>query len=268
MLWLSATREHRSIQGESDAAMLAIGRVSTLYEFTFGEKCESEASLNACLAYAEQLAEAHTDCKTGVAINPELECPAYPTIESWTPPRHGASTDWVPDAIADTDAVLYKNGKTRQKREAHMPDPKRALTICHVRLRDKELPPDTLIWVHGESDQYWEVEYQDRRGKIPRNAAVPYPVKGPSLAKLKRLDSCFGLEDDAFVLEHLSKESYYEILRCRAHGRRFLRDTRGGIGMYTVLTLLEDDEEGSPDDIWARYHWKSDSWLSLEGRTL
>lgn len=148
-----------------------------------------------------------------------------------------------------------------------MPDPKRALTIRRVQVGGKELPPDTLLWVHGKHGDYLEVEYGDRRGRISPTAVVSYPVAGPSLTELKLLDSCFDLPDTAFQVEHQSREHLFELLRCRAHGRRFLRDVRGELAMYSALTLLEDNEEGAPDEIWARYHWKSHSWLMLEGRT-
>ena len=38
--------------------------------------------------------------------------------------------------------------------------------------------------------------------------------------------------------------------------------------IYPTLTLLQDDEEGAPDEVWARVHAKSHSRLMLEGRTL
>lgn len=93
-------------------------------------------------------------------------------------------------------------------------------------------------------------------------------VKRPELEDLRKLDPCFGQPDEAFETEHLSAEHYFELLRCRAHGRRFLRDVRGSVAMYTTLTLLQEDEEGTPDEIWTRYHSKSHSRLMLEGRTL
>ena len=38
--------------------------------------------------------------------------------------------------------------------------------------------------------------------------------------------------------------------------------------MFTRLTLREDDEPGTPDEIWSKYHAVSDSRLRLLGRTL
>lgn len=119
----------------------------------------------------------------------------------------------------------------------------------------------------GVTGSTLEVEYRDRRGTIPADALVAYPVKGPTVEELRKLDLCFGLSDDAFDVEHRSQEHFYAILRCRAHGRRFLRDTRGSFAWYSRTTLLRDDDDGPPDDIWAKYHWKSDSWLMLEGRS-
>lgn len=136
-----------------------------------------------------------------------------------------------------------------------------------VEIAGKELGPDQVVWVHARGSSAAEVEYRGRHGRIPLDAIVPYPVKGPGLVQLRELDGCFGEPDEAFVVEHQSAEHLYEILRCRAHGKRFLRDTRGTIAWYSTLTLLGDDEDEPPDAIWARYHGKSNGWLMLEGRT-
>jgi hypothetical protein len=146
--------------------------------------------------------------------------------------------------------------------------PEKAITIRDVEIAGKPVVADQVVWVHGRTGDFAEIEYRNARGRIRADAIVSYPVKGPGLEELRKLDPCFGLPDDAFESEHVSADHYYERLRCRAHGRPFLRDTRGTIAMYSTLTLLKDDEEGGPDDIWARYHGKSDSKLMLEGRTL
>lgn len=90
----------------------------------------------------------------------------------------------------------------------------------------------------------------------------------PSLDELRKLDACFGLPDKAFEREHIDHDWYFEIVRCKAHGRRFLRDVRGGIAMYTRLTLLTEADTGSPKDIWKKYHGMADSDLIRQGRSL
>ena len=149
-----------------------------------------------------------------------------------------------------------------------MAEPEQAITIRDVDVGGRHVAADQIVWVHARKDGYAEVEYRDRRGRVPLDAILPYPVRGPRLEDLQKLDSCFGSSDEAFAIEHHSYEHWYRMLRCRAHGRRFLEDTRGTIASYSTTTLLNDDEEGEPDEIWARYHWKSHSWLMLEGRTL
>jgi hypothetical protein len=146
-------------------------------------------------------------------------------------------------------------------------EPKQALTIRGVDIGGKHVPADQVVWVHARGQEYAEVEYRERRGRVPLDAIVAYPVTGPELPALQKLDPCFGLSDEAFEREHISAEHFYELLRCRAHGRRFLRDVRGTSAWYSTTTLLADDEEGEPDEIWARYHWQSHSWLMLSGRT-
>jgi hypothetical protein len=147
-----------------------------------------------------------------------------------------------------------------------MADPDRALTIRDVQIDGKLVAADNIVWVHARTGGQAEVEHRGRLGRIPADAIVPYPVKGPDLEEVRQLDACFGLPKEAFEVEHHS-DAYYELLRCRAHGRRFLEDVRGTVGLYTTLTLLDDDEAGSPDEIWRRYHAQSDSWLALARRT-
>jgi hypothetical protein len=149
-----------------------------------------------------------------------------------------------------------------------MPDPKRGLTIREVELDGARIAADEVVWVHARGNEFVEIEHRNRHGKVPADAVVPYPVKGPDLETLRQLDRCFGLTDDAFTAEHVSAKHCYTLVRCRAHGRRFLQDLRGGIAMFTLLTLLEDDEPGAPDEIWSKYHSISDSRLRLLGRTL
>jgi len=149
-----------------------------------------------------------------------------------------------------------------------MADPEQAITLRAVEVGGKHVAADEVLWVHARKDGHAEVEYRGRRGRVPLDAILPYPVRGPRLEELQKLDACFGSSDEAFTIEHDSAEHWYRIIQCRAHGRRFLRDMRGTIGLYWTTTLLNDDEEGSPDEIWARYHGKSHGWLMLEGRTM
>jgi hypothetical protein len=121
--------------------------------------------------------------------------------------------------------------------------------------------------VHRRGAGYAEVEYRGIRGRIREDTVVPYPVPRPDLAELRQLDPCFGLPDEHFELECRSNEHYCEILKCRAHGRRFLRDVRGTSAWYSTTTLLDEDEDGEPDAIWSRHHGKSHSWLMHEKRT-
>ncbi len=147
-------------------------------------------------------------------------------------------------------------------------DPEKAVTLKPVSVGGKSVPAYAEVWVLSRADGHAEVEYRGKRGRVADDILSAYPVRGPALETLRRLDPCFGLGDDAFVSEHIDQDSYFEILRCKAHQRRFLRDTRGTIGWYSRLTLLLDDDDGSPQDIWSKYHWMAEAELLLAGRTL
>jgi hypothetical protein len=149
-----------------------------------------------------------------------------------------------------------------------MKKPEQALTLRPVTIGSKTVPADERVWVWERSSGFADVEHGDHRGKVPEDALTSYPVPPPSLGELRRLDACFGLPDAAFEREHIDHDWYFEILRCKAHGRRFLRDVCGGVLMYTRLILLTDEDKGSPKEIWQRYHRHSDSWLHRQGRTL
>jgi hypothetical protein len=146
-------------------------------------------------------------------------------------------------------------------------DPEQALTLRPITVGRKSVPADTLVWVFGRSGNLVEVEFKDERDFVADDALVPHPVPRPDLEALRLLDACFGLPDEAFTCEH-HDERYFRILRCKAHGRRFLDDVRGGIAMYGRLTLLQESDDGSPGEIWAQYHSVSDDWLNLQGRSL
>jgi hypothetical protein len=148
-----------------------------------------------------------------------------------------------------------------------MADPDKALTLRSVTIGRKNVAADHEVWVFGRSGSSVDVEYRGERGRVAADALAALPITGPDLEQLRQLDACFGLPDEAFESVHLDIDRYFEIVRCRAHGRRFLRDTCGGVAMYTRTILLEDTDEGSPADIWSKYHYLSDNWLSLLGRT-
>ena len=147
-------------------------------------------------------------------------------------------------------------------------EPKRALTLKSVIIGNKTIPADRLLWVQKRADGFSDVEYKDQKGRVPNGVIAPYPVKAPSLDELRKHDPCFGLPDSAFEIEYLDHDNYFMISRCKSHGSRFLRDTRGGVAMYELITLLDDSDIGSPDEVWRKYHHMSDSWLFLQGRTL
>ena len=149
-----------------------------------------------------------------------------------------------------------------------MADPTQAITVREVEFDGQVVPAHTVVWVWGKSGGDAQIEWRRWRGLVPVTALVRYPVDGPPLEELRKLDACFGLPEHAFEVIHADGANYFELVRCRAHGQRFLRDTRGTIGWYSVLTLLEDDDRGSPEDIWRRYHSRDDSLLRLEGRSL
>jgi hypothetical protein len=147
-------------------------------------------------------------------------------------------------------------------------NPEQAVTLVSLTLDGKTVQAYEIVWVLNRSGGQAEIEHRDRRGRVAESVLVPYPVKGPGIEVLRQLDPCFGLGPEAFTDEHRDQERYFTILRCKAHGRRFLDDTRGGFAMYSRLTLLLEDDDGSPRDIWSKYHGMSDSQLLLEGRTL
>ncbi len=149
-----------------------------------------------------------------------------------------------------------------------MPDPIQAMTLVEVDIEGRSLPPHTVVWVWGKSGGQAQIEYRRWRGLVPVTALTRYPVDGPTLEELRKLDPCFGLPDEVFDAVERDDRNYFEILRCRAHGRRFLRDTRGTIGWYSIVTLLDEDDRRTPEEIWRRYHSMDDGELRLAGRSL
>lgn len=146
-------------------------------------------------------------------------------------------------------------------------DPEKAVTLHSVTSGGKTIPAYTVVWVMSRDSGSAEIEYRGGRARISERHLAAYPVKGPGLEVLRQLDSCFGLDDSAFEREHIDHERYFEVVRCKAHQSRFLRDTRGTIGMYSRLILLRADD-GDAAEAWSKYHAISDAELLLDGRTL
>ncbi len=145
-----------------------------------------------------------------------------------------------------------------------MSDPTRAMLICSVTIGGLELAAGTEVWRHTSG----EIEHRGKTARVPSDVLVDAPVRAPSLEVLRTHDGCFGLEADAFDIEHHDARNCFSIIRCKAHRRRFLRDLRGGIAMYESMTLLEDIENtSSPENVWRRYHAMPIDWLLYLGRT-
>jgi hypothetical protein len=146
-----------------------------------------------------------------------------------------------------------------------MGDPVKAMLVRPVAVGGRELAPGTPVWCHRSATGV-EIEHHGKRARVDADAVVDAPVRGASLDQLRELDACFGLPPEAFEVEHEDTTSYYSIARCK-HGRRFLRDLRGGAAMYETTTLLDDSDDGPPGAIWRRYHAMPIDWLLYLGRT-
>jgi hypothetical protein len=143
---------------------------------------------------------------------------------------------------------------------------KAALVMREVTVGATNVPAGQLVWVFERSGGDVDVEYRGEGGRVPLDALADLPIRGPGLEQLRQLDPCFGLPSEAFESLHFDQSWMFEIRRCRAHGRRFLSDTR--YGFCERIILLEDADQGTPFDIWSKYHPHSDEWLLLNGRTL
>jgi len=138
------------------------------------------------------------------------------------------------------------------------------MLVRPVTVGGRELPAGTPVWSHGGGD----IEHRDQHARVDASAFVTLPVRAPSLDAVRALDACFGLGPDAFEIEHADDASYWSIARCKAHGRRFLRDMRGGVAMYESTTLVEDAErDDDPETLWRRYHAMPIDLLFHLGRT-
>lgn len=137
-----------------------------------------------------------------------------------------------------------------------------------VEIAGAAVPAGSHVWLLGVSGDEWEVEHGTRRGRVPRPAILECPVARPSLERLRALDACFGRDRDAFAEEHVDRQRYFTILRCKAHGALFLDDTRGTLAWYGRITLLDPADGDDWQAIWVRYHALSDDLLNHLGRTL
>lgn len=146
-------------------------------------------------------------------------------------------------------------------------EPRQGLVVQHVEVGGRSLRPDTYVWILGSDGDHTRIEYRDRVGIVPRDAVVETPIPRPSIEKLRELDSCFGLEKDAFEGEVVYRDWMYRIFQCKAHGRHFIGVVYGGIGMWERVTLLEPGEESDPKAAYERYIAMSNDWLNLMGRT-
>jgi hypothetical protein len=147
-------------------------------------------------------------------------------------------------------------------------DPERGWINRDIDLEGRRVPADEEVWVHRRGDSWTEIEFKGRRGRVPSDAINDHPVHRPSLAQLRELDSCFGLDDDAFEQKYIDKENFFTIVTCRAHGRRFLVDTVTYSFVWgTRTTLLTDDDADDPAEVWRRYHGQTDAWHARRGRS-
>ncbi len=134
-------------------------------------------------------------------------------------------------------------------------------------LGGRSLRAGTYVWLFGRGPDGCEVEFEDRRHRVPCAALVESPVPRPPLAELRRLDPCFGLPDQAFD-EVAAEQFSYRYLRCKAHGQLFLEDWRGGIADYVRLIFVGDLGDRSFADAWIRFHRIPDDLLNFRGIAL
>jgi len=117
-------------------------------------------------------------------------------------------------------------------------------------------------WLLEKDEQRSVIEFNNKRYAIPNDSYCSSPVPAPDGDVLERLDSCFLKPMDHFEAIVSSKENYYRILKCREHGKFFLEDYRGGIAMYHRLIFLGESLDGTPSQIWKRFHAVSDDELN------
>jgi hypothetical protein len=146
-------------------------------------------------------------------------------------------------------------------------DPKKGITVVGVQVGTRHLAEGSPVWIWDGPDSLLEIEHRGQRARVPREVVALSPVKAPSLAELQALDACFGGASELFETEHRDDSRYFSIERCKAHGRRFLRDVQGGIAMYERLTLLDEHDDEAPERVWRKYHDLSSDWLNALGRS-
>ena len=145
--------------------------------------------------------------------------------------------------------------------------PQRGLVIAPVEIDGVPVTPDTHVWILASDSGTVTVEYRNHVATLEPGTVVPCPVQDTPLEQLRLLDDCFGRDRDAFDVVHVDRETSFVIHRCKAHGRRFLRHTRGTSAMYERLTLLDSTDDQPPGSVWSRHHAMSDDWLVRQGRT-
>lgn len=149
-----------------------------------------------------------------------------------------------------------------------MADPEQAWTTRDLQIDGKLVPSAEQVWVHGRSGTWTEIEFRGRRGRVPSDALRDHPVVGPSLEQLRALDLCFVLPDDAFEQTYIDRDHSFEIVRCRAHGSRFLRYlVVNGFAWNIRLTLLSPEDPEDPFQVWRWYRDQPSSWHARHGRT-
>ena len=147
-------------------------------------------------------------------------------------------------------------------------EPQRGIVIRQVHVDGKTIDQSKYVWLLGSpSNGVVSIEINNMKHFIPQDAVVSCPVPSPSVDALRTIDECFGKSESHFDVLHKSQEKWFRILRCKAHGRLFLEDTRGGAAIYDRLIMVEDDQEDFKA-IWSRYHSMSDDWLNYLGIAL
>jgi len=142
-------------------------------------------------------------------------------------------------------------------------EPHRGILIEQVVVGGRALPPGTPVWIHAERPHgEFDVEFQNHFERIPARSVAASPIPRPSIDELRAKDPCFGLGDDAFE-EVFREDQLFAFHRCRAHGRLFLEDLRGGIAMYNRWILVTEGHESDLRTLWSRYHAISDDVLNF-----
>jgi hypothetical protein len=147
-------------------------------------------------------------------------------------------------------------------------EPKRGMVVRDVTAGGQVVSAGSPVWIAGARGERLELEFRSKRFLVAADDVVEAPVPAPTLEALRRLDSCFGLPSSGFELLLADSVNMCEVVRCKAHGQVFLRDTRGDVAMYERVSILTSGEADDWVVVWNRYHQMSDDWLNWNGRTL